>query len=330
MAKNLNNMCLYKGKSLDDKIRCIEQAIKINSVRNEYWALAENYNNLGRQYYFWDNYNKAIEAFNIARNYASSVNAKELIQDNNRYFADLYDKMGQFKLAFNYTKLVLDEVESEKMADRIRVYQSKILQKTIDKKDKNIIEQKQQFQITLMKYVIAIILLLLISLVCAAAYVYNNMKHKATIVKADSANRELNNTKEQLTNTAVLVRSRGEMLNNIQTQIKDTFKLTDTERLERLHKLSRSISTFNSKDNEMEIMVDKISGDFIEKLSAKYPDLTQNEKRLASLLKIGLSSKEISIIISSQPKSVDMARYRLRKKLNLETDEVLQDALSKI
>ena len=238
--------------------------------------------------------------------------------------------MGQFKLAFNYTKLVLDEVESEKMADRIRVYQSKILQKTIDKKDKNIIEQKQQFQITLMKYVIAIILLLLISLVCAAAYVYNNMKHKATIVKADSANRELNNTKEQLTNTAVLVRSRGEMLNNIQTQIKDTFKLTDTERLERLHKLSRSISTFNSKDNEMEIMVDKISGDFIEKLSAKYPDLTQNEKRLASLLKIGLSSKEISIIISSQPKSVDMARYRLRKKLNLETDEVLQDALSKI
>ena len=77
-------------------------------------------------------------------------------------------------------------------------------------------------------------------------------------------------------------------------------------------------------------MIDDLNSGFIAKLSELYPELTNSEKRLASLLKIGMSSKEISLIMSMEPKSVDMARYRLRKKLNLESNDNLCDFLGKI
>jgi DNA-binding CsgD family transcriptional regulator len=43
-----------------------------------------------------------------------------------------------------------------------------------------------------------------------------------------------------------------------------------------------------------------------------------------------MSSKEISLMMSMEPKSVDMARYRLRKKLNLNASDNLTEFLGKI
>ena len=97
-----------------------------------------------------------------------------------------------------------------------------------------------------------------------------------------------------------------------------------------LKKLNSNISQFNRTNDEAEKMIDDLNSGFISKLSELYPDLSKSERRLASLLKIGMSSKEISLIMSMEPKSVDMARYRLRKKLNLSANDNLCDFLGKI
>ena len=62
--------------------------------------------------------------------------------------------------------------------------------------------------------------------------------------------------------------------------------------------------------------------DFWQKLNEKYPDLTRNEKQLCLHLKNNKTSAEIAEILSVSIRTVEMARYRLRKKLNLspETD----------
>ncbi len=330
MAKNLNNLTLYKSKDLQKRVGYLREAISINKESDQFWALAENYNNLGMQYYYWGDHPNAIKSLDTARIFALKVNARELMQDNNRYFSNVYSGMKNFEPAFKHLRMVLDDVENEKISEKIRDYQSKMLQYTIDTKERNIKEQKQQYNLTVMKYIIAVILLLFVSVICIAAYMINKIKTSNLKDVANSANRELVSIKEQLTNTAMLVKSRGDMLTNIQTQLRESYKLNEEEKLEKLHKISRSISHFNSKNNEMEKLVDKVSSEFINKLSEKFPDLTSNEKRLAALLRIGLSSKEIAVIISSQPKSVDMARYRLRKKMNLECDEGLQDFIKKV
>jgi DNA-binding CsgD family transcriptional regulator len=60
-------------------------------------------------------------------------------------------------------------------------------------------------------------------------------------------------------------------------------------------------------------------------VKARFPDITANELRLLALLKMNLSSKEIANILNISQEGIKKARYRLRKKLNIATEDSLQD-----
>lgn len=67
---------------------------------------------------------------------------------------------------------------------------------------------------------------------------------------------------------------------------------------------------------------------FYQNLQSRFPDLSLKEKRLCAFLRLGLSSKEIAAITFVETRSVESARNRLRKKLNLDVDENLTTFLS--
>lgn len=69
---------------------------------------------------------------------------------------------------------------------------------------------------------------------------------------------------------------------------------------------------------------------FYEKLTALFPDLTPNERKLCAFLRMNMSSKEIAAITFQSTHSIDIARYRLRKKLDLDKDENLSSFLMSI
>lgn len=58
---------------------------------------------------------------------------------------------------------------------------------------------------------------------------------------------------------------------------------------------------------------------FFKKLKEKHPDLTPNDLRLCVYLRLNLSSKEIAPLLNISPRSVEIKRYRLRKKLQLDS-----------
>jgi DNA-binding CsgD family transcriptional regulator len=69
---------------------------------------------------------------------------------------------------------------------------------------------------------------------------------------------------------------------------------------------------------------------FMAKLTARYPNLKLNDIKLCAYLKMGLSSKEIASLLNTAVRSVETARYRLRKKLNLNSGENLSDFIQKL
>jgi DNA-binding CsgD family transcriptional regulator len=70
---------------------------------------------------------------------------------------------------------------------------------------------------------------------------------------------------------------------------------------------------------------------FFEKLMATCPDLTHNERRLCAFLSLDMTTKEISSITGQSVRAIEVARVRLRKKLNLTQSEVsLFEYLSKL
>ena len=72
---------------------------------------------------------------------------------------------------------------------------------------------------------------------------------------------------------------------------------------------------------------DAVYDDFTRRLRESHPGLTQSELRVCCYLRMGLSSKEMAPLFNISYRSVEMTRYRLRKKLGLERDINLGDYL---
>lgn len=79
--------------------------------------------------------------------------------------------------------------------------------------------------------------------------------------------------------------------------------------------------------NDFESRFENAFDSFYNILLERFPTLTSNERKLCALIRSGLSSKEISILTFQNSHSVDIARYRLRKKLGLSNDDNLMDFL---
>lgn len=76
--------------------------------------------------------------------------------------------------------------------------------------------------------------------------------------------------------------------------------------------------SFSHEMDDLYLKAEKVHDDFPAKITERFPDLTEQEKRLTILLRVGFSSKEISSIMNISPKSVEISRYRLRKKLSID------------
>jgi ligand-binding sensor domain-containing protein/DNA-binding CsgD family transcriptional regulator len=69
---------------------------------------------------------------------------------------------------------------------------------------------------------------------------------------------------------------------------------------------------------------------FLKKIKSKHPELTPNDLRLCAYLRLNLSSKEIAPLLNISPRSVEVKRYRLRKKMNLPHDSNLTNYILEI
>jgi len=70
--------------------------------------------------------------------------------------------------------------------------------------------------------------------------------------------------------------------------------------------------------------------DFLKKVHKKHPNLTPNDLKLCAYLRLNLSSKEIAPLLNISVRSVEIKRYRLRKKINLDHEKSLVDYILSI
>ena len=89
--------------------------------------------------------------------------------------------------------------------------------------------------------------------------------------------------------------------------------------------------TLIDKDWEkFEIYFNNIHDRFTQILKEKFPILTANDIKMCAYLRMNLSTKEIASILNISVRGVEISRYRLRKKMNLENGVNLTDYLSKL
>lgn len=86
---------------------------------------------------------------------------------------------------------------------------------------------------------------------------------------------------------------------------------------------SFSIQLQDDTWNEIEILFLNLHQDFFNNLMEQFPGLTKNELRLCAFLRLNLSIKDIASVTHQSEETIKKARYRLRQKLNINSDESL-------
>lgn len=131
---------------------------------------------------------------------------------------------------------------------------------------------------------------------------------------------ELEAKSKELTSHALHIIQKNEQLTELKTKLNE-IRQSEGGKSKQLKKLVGMIDYSFNLDKDWEDfrhVFEQVHQDFFNRLQAQYPDLTASELRLCALLKLNLNSKDIATVMGIAPDSLRIARYRLRKKLQLE------------
>lgn len=110
-------------------------------------------------------------------------------------------------------------------------------------------------------------------------------------------------------------------------------KITDPEIKKELKNMVSILSDDERLEDDWESFAqnfDSVHNEFITKLKMKFPQLTPSDLKLCAYLKLNLTSKEIAPLLNISVRGVEISRYRLRKKLELENDVNLNEFMMRI
>ncbi len=150
------------------------------------------------------------------------------------------------------------------------------------------------------------------------------------ITELKKANEDVVNTKKiELISSALKLMHLNEMNSNLISEMVKIAPHATKEGQELIRQITNKFKLNMAEQiwNDFETRFETAFDSFYRVMLEKFPGLTPNERKLCALLRSGLSSKDIAVLTFQNPQSVDVARYRLRKKLNLASDENLIDFL---
>ena len=139
---------------------------------------------------------------------------------------------------------------------------------------------------------------------------------------------ELDLKNDQLTSITMQLLKSNEFIQDIQNKIGATIEEGVSK--QGLKKIIKTIDlelSDNDSWNQFAYHFDQVHGNYLEKLSNKNIRLSPREIKLAAFLRMNMSSKEISKLLNITTRGVELARYRLRKKLKLKREQNLVEFL---
>lgn len=312
----------YYNKSLDISVQYGETSLIGLTLRH----LGELYNKKG-------NYRKALQYMEDALQIAETTGTRKKMIGDLLEISKSYAGLGRFKKAYEYHieyhKLheeILNKENIERMNELEVQYQTEKKEKELIIKQNEIKlldERKQKAENEK--------LFLIISLIGATALaitiIYGlRQKMKRNKVEREKLDKDLGFKEKELTTHALHLAHKNEVLLDLKSQLEEL--KTDSKNARQYQKIINNINLDINNDSTWEQFrsyFEDVHKDFNSKVMRYYPDLSNNDLRLMSLLKMNLSSKEIANILNISVEGVKKARYRLRKKLNLNTEESLQE-----
>lgn len=294
--------------------------------------------NLGRQNFETAHFNEALkylkEAFSIAKE-SEDIAGLEYCYE---YLYKSYELMGDYKMAHYYHKLfaqtqqkilkldLQENIEELNLSYNVRMHKAtnKLLKKEVKLKNKKIsAEQKVKWLLGILLVVLLVTGWFLRRLLIQRAQLkevelqLTRSELKGVEIEKERTVQELDIVKQQMISKNVLIGELNKLL------LENEQNLVSKEQLGNLV----------TNDNDWVQFLAKLQllyPQFADNLKNMHPNLSKNEFRLASLVRLDLSDKEISELLIIELASVKKAKNRLKQKLGLDASQKLDVYLGQL
>jgi len=156
---------------------------------------------------------------------------------------------------------------------------------------------------------------------------------KISALKTELLEKEIEQNHKELTALAINLVDKNEYLLKLKDEAELIGKANPSDVGPLVRMIIRSINV-NARGEEswqvFETQFKAIHTGFMEFIATQYPELSGMEMKVCALLKINLSSKEISSMLNLSIRTVESHRLSIRKKLGLESDVNLNHYMSQL
>jgi tetratricopeptide (TPR) repeat protein len=140
---------------------------------------------------------------------------------------------------------------------------------------------------------------------------------------------QLSLKEQELGSFVKILQEKNKILEQLENQLA-TSSVSEEYRITTIDKLTKSIILTEQDWDEFKVLFEEAHGNFFTKLKLEKPDITSSEMRIAALIKLNLSTKEIAHMLGISPDSVTKTKYRIKKKFDIEKGKELEDFVASI
>lgn len=336
----LNNIAdvYYHQRQYERSLGIFRQSLMLEEANGTPSGLAIAHLNIGSCLMALGDYSTALQemktGLRIAQRYGLRRVATAIYEELAKTYqrAQLADSaMVYLQKHIDLKDSLLSSETSARLEEMYVAYETEKTQNIAERQRSEITLLKQQRKISQLTNYAVIISLLFIIFIVAFFLIRYRMNQQLTEsdlrnqrLKTEQMERELATKQQDLTNLALEIGRRNEIFNEYNEALRRirTGGLNDKgiKQLDQLIRYNTQQLRINEDLEELQVNIEQVNADFFAKLNELSPDLTKTERQLCALMRLGLSTKDIASIRNISPKSVEMARYRLRKKLGLSAE----------
>lgn len=292
---------------------------------------------------------KALEYLNESLNLTGSTETVELKQRVYKKLSDAYKDLNNEKSLYFLEKYntIKDSVFNVQKMNQIEALKAEFnyLKVKADLKSKDtalaLAEEKEKASTT--KFILLTIMasLLLTSLVVITLRQKKLIKTRKEMwaaqkdvmaLKQENSNKEIEYKNKQITDFAIHISEKNDLLEHIKQKIKK-LDIPNAKTASQINDVILFINDdINQNKEKVQLYseIDETTDSFNHKLTSLYPNLTEKERRIATLVRLSHTSKQISLQLNITPASVDNYRSSLRKKMNIPKGNTLAKFIKSI
>ena len=332
---NLGNVFCKLNKH-DSALLFIQKAAETYKILQNKSSYSEALYGLGQVYFNLRKYKKAKENFTRGLEIAKEIGDKSNEKNGYKLLSDLFLSENDYKKSLEYYKHyseIKDSIINKESNSKIEELQIKY---EVEKKEQEIKTQKALVLKKKSQLVLSFIIggLLVFVAVTFFFFIQKTKRQKEKIFHQENENlqKRLELKNKELVCNVSSIYVKNKVISKVAQQLSrrsDNFKQANMNMIrDIIGELKQNLDETSWK--EFEIRFARVHESFYKSLDSKFPDLTNTERKICAMLKLGMSSKEIASITMIQSESVDIARSRLRKKLNLTREENLTGFLNRL